>query len=117
MLKIASTQKSVGGVLANLKELLGNDKAKYSQYEAAILRALGGQHQLAAISDEDLREHLVLLRQLLSALAVRNHPLPALPRGLLPAAAAAPAVAPVPASPAAPAAAMPASPATASASA
>ena len=28
MLKIASSQKTVGGVLANLKELLGNDKAK-----------------------------------------------------------------------------------------
>ena len=40
---------------------------RYSQYEAAILRALGGQHQLAAISDEELRGHLVLLRQLLSA--------------------------------------------------
>ena len=28
MLKIASTQKTVGGVLANLKELLGDDDAK-----------------------------------------------------------------------------------------
>ena len=41
---------------------------RYSQYEAAILRALGAQHQLAAISDEELRGHLVLLRKLLSAL-------------------------------------------------
>ena len=40
---------------------------RYSKYESAILRALGGQHQLAAISDEELRGHLVLLRQLLSA--------------------------------------------------
>ena len=41
---------------------------RYSQYEAAILRALGAQHQLAAISDEELRGRLVLLRKLLSAL-------------------------------------------------
>ena len=33
MLKIASTQKTVGGVLANLKELLGSDKAKSSELQ------------------------------------------------------------------------------------
>ena len=31
MLKIASTQKTVGGVLANLKQLLGNDEAKFDR--------------------------------------------------------------------------------------
>ena len=45
------------------------------RYEAAILRALGGEHQLAALTDEELRAKILELRSLLAKITVRNHPL------------------------------------------